>query len=50
MNFHPDLIAMHIADTTASACRHKPRANRGPVWPVVAVLFAAIYYGLRIAG
>lgn len=49
MNFHPTLVALHIADTTAGACRHKRRADRGLLWPVLLALVAVLYFGARMA-
>lgn len=50
MNFHPALIAMHIADTTASACRPKPpRLSRALHWTLLLALGAAAYFMARMA-
>lgn len=49
MNFHPALIAAHIADTTNGACRHKPRRMGQSITGTLVILAAVLYYGARMA-
>lgn len=49
MNFHPTLIALHIADTTNGACRRKPRMSRALAWTVLMALASVLYFAGRMA-
>lgn len=49
MNFHPTLIALHIADTTAGACRQKRRRMGQSITGALVILAAVLYFGARMA-
>ena len=50
MNFHPAMIATHIAITTNGACRQKPpRLSRAITGAALLALAAVLYFGARAA-
>ena len=49
MNFHPTMIAAHIADTTNGASRTKPpRMSRALLATALMTLAALAYFGARM--
>jgi hypothetical protein len=50
MNLHPTVIAAHIADTTASACRQRPpRMSRSLHIAIALAVVVLFYFGVRMA-